>query len=103
MARRSRPEDLACARLDGISVRHAREGTDLDAALAELRAVPAVTPEHMAESAGLMLGYCRNDQDYDTRMVATALLIAAGADLSRLRYWIKEGAARRAMPHHAAR
>jgi hypothetical protein len=101
--RRSRPEDLACARLDGISLRHAREGTDLGVALAELRAVPAVTPEHMAESAGIMLGYSRNDQDYVVRMTAAALVIAAGADISRLRYWIKEGAARRAMPQHAAR
>lgn len=59
--------------------------------------MPAVTPEHMCESAGLMLGYSRNDQDYDTRMVAAALLIAAGADLTRLRYWIREGAARKAI------
>jgi hypothetical protein len=78
-------------------LRHAREGTDLEAALAELRAVPAATAEHMAESAGLMLGYSRNEQDYATRMVAAALLIAAGADLSRLRFWIREGATRKAI------
>jgi len=35
----------------GIALRGARDGADLEAALAEVRAVSAVTPERLAESA----------------------------------------------------
>ena len=35
----------------GIAPRGARDGADVEAALAELRTVPAVTPERLAESA----------------------------------------------------
>jgi hypothetical protein len=99
MARRSRPEDLAAARLSGIARRHAGKGPefDVEAALAELRAVPAVDPDKLAETAGIALGYHQQDTDFDFHALEAALLIAAGADLTRLRHWMRVGAERRAI------
>ncbi len=104
MARRSRPEDLACARLDGISHRHAtREPIDVDTAVAELLAVEAVTPDKLAESAGLALGFYRNEMDYDSHVMAALLLVRAGADLTLVSDWMREGARRRAIRPLTAR
>jgi hypothetical protein len=96
--RRPKPEDLAVARVSGIARR--RSGTepiDVEEALAEIRAVPVVSPAVLAEAAGLTLGHHHSSMDWGTRIVEAGLLIAAGTDVSRLRYWIREGAERKAI------
>jgi len=99
--RRSKPKDLAVARLSGTAANYAnRPELDVDAAVAALRAVPAVTPEHLAETAGVILGAHRSDMDFDQQALKAALLIAAGADLSRLRHWIKVGQQRASRRAH---
>jgi hypothetical protein len=104
MARRPPPDRIAVARVSGIATRHSRtEPIDVHTALEEIRAVPAVSPAVLAEAAGLTLGYHHDAMDWSTRIVEAGLLIGAGADLSQLRRWIREGAERRAIPHHAAR
>ena len=104
MARRPPPDRIAVARVFGIAVRHSRtEPIDVEAALAEIRAIPAVSPAVLAEAAGLTLGYHHNAMDWGTRIIEGGLLIAAGADLSQLCRWIRVGAERKAIPHHAAR
>jgi hypothetical protein len=102
--RRSGLERLAVARVTGIARRHAcAQPFDVGAALAEIRAVPAVSPAALAEGAGLVLGFYHSDMDWGTRVIEAGLLIGAGADLSQLRRWIRVGAERKAIPHHAAR
>jgi hypothetical protein len=104
VSRRPSPERLAVARVTGIVRRHSgTEPINVHAALEEIRAVPAVSPEVLAEAAGIALGYYHDAQDWSSRIIEGGLLIAAGADLSQLRHWINVGRNRRAEPHHAAR
>jgi hypothetical protein len=71
--------------------------------VAELLAVPAVSPELLAQEAGITLGFYRSEMDFESRAVAAALLITAGADVTRLRHWFQEGAERRAIRPLSAR
>jgi hypothetical protein len=82
------PSASPVARVSGIASRHARaEPVNVAAALEEIRAVPAVSPAVLAEAAGTVLGYYHSDMDWSSRIIEAGLLIAAGADLSQLRYW----------------
>jgi hypothetical protein len=92
------PSASPVARVSGIASRHARaEPVNVAAALEEIRAVPAVSPAVLAEAAGTVLGYYHSDMDWSSRIIEAGLLIAAGADLSQLRYWMRLGAERRAI------
>jgi hypothetical protein len=96
-------QDRLGSRCRRANSRHATaEPIDIEAALAEIRAVPAATPAVLAEAAGLTLGFHHTAVDWSTRVIEAGLLIGAGADLSQLRPWIREGTERQAMPHHAA-
>ena len=87
-----------------IARRHARKAElDVDLAVAELLAVPAVSPELLAQEAGITLGFYRSEMDFESRAVAAALLLTAGADVTRLRHWFQEGAERRAIRPLSAR
>jgi hypothetical protein len=54
--------------------------------------VPAVSPAKLAESAGLALGFYRNELTFETHIRAALLLVRAGADLTLIRDWMREGA-----------
>jgi hypothetical protein len=48
----------------------------------------------LAEAAGTGIGYYHDAMDWSTLVIEAGLLIAAGADLSQLRHWIRVGAER---------
>jgi hypothetical protein len=88
------PDGIITARLAGTAGRHAsRDPLDVDAAVAELREIAAGRGDLLAERAGVTLGfYARENRDeWSRRALQAALLIAAGADLTRLPEWIEEG------------
>ncbi len=70
-----------------------RKPLDVEAAVAELREIANGRGDLLAERAGLTLGfYARDNRDeWQRKAVVAALLIAAGADLTRLTEWIVEG------------
>ena len=82
---------IAVAQLFG----HAQRCVRLDAPWAEavesLREITA-SPELLAEAAGILAGAVDpRGPDYDRRINAARLLVAAGADRERLRHWIGAG------------
>jgi hypothetical protein len=70
-----------------------RNPLDVDAAIAELREMANGRADQLAERVGVTLGfYARENRDeWSRRALQAALLIAAGADLTRLTEWIVEG------------
>jgi hypothetical protein len=88
------PDGITIAQLAGTASRYAsREPLDVDAAVAELREIANGRGDLLAERAGITLGfYARENRDeWQRKALEAALLIAAGADLTRLR----KGCARR--------
>jgi hypothetical protein len=114
------PAAILRARLSGVSSRHAqfRELSDEEksAAIVELREIVNAVPtgaELLAEVAGLLLGVHDPDQtpenlpadviealhlEHARGRRQAELLIAAGADITRLPLWIEEGRYRAAVP-----
>jgi hypothetical protein len=70
-----------------------REPLDVEAAVAELREIADGRGDLLAERAGVTLGfYARENRDeWQRKALEAALLIAAGADLTRLTEWIAAG------------
>jgi hypothetical protein len=92
--RKPDPDGITRAGIAGTASRHAsRKPLDVDAALAELREVANGRADLLAERAGVTLGfYARESRDeWQRKALAAALLIAAGADLTRLTEWITVG------------
>jgi hypothetical protein len=96
--RKPDPDGIVMARLADTANRHAtREPLDVEAALAELREIAGGRSDLLARQAGLILG-SRDSVGaavdavmWPRRALEAALLIAAGADLTALAYWIAEG------------
>jgi hypothetical protein len=88
------PDGVTTAQLAGTAARYAsREPLDVDAAVAELQEIADGRGDLLAERAGVTLGfYARENRDeWSRKALQAALLIAAGADLTRLPEWIEEG------------
>jgi hypothetical protein len=70
-----------------------RKPLDVEAAVTELREIADGRGDLLAERAGITLGfYAReNSDDWQHKAPEAALLIAAGADLTRLTEWITVG------------
>jgi hypothetical protein len=89
------PDGTTTARLAGTAGRYvSRQPLDVDAAVAELREIAHGRGDLLAEQAGLILGFRDHDEAtgrWPQRALEAALLIAAGADLTRLTGWIAEG------------
>jgi hypothetical protein len=66
---------------------------DVEAAVTELREIANGRGDLLAERAGVTLGFnARESRDeWPRKAIAAALLIAAGADLTRLAEWIAVG------------
>jgi hypothetical protein len=91
--RKPDPYGITTAQLAGTAGRYAsRKPLDVDAAVAELREIANGRGDLLAERAGLTLGfYARENRDeWSRKALQAALLIAAGADLTRLPEWIEE-------------
>jgi hypothetical protein len=92
--RRVDPDGVRRANIAGTASRYAsRQPLDVEAAVAELRELADGRGDLLAERAGVTLGfYAReNRTEWPRKALAAALLIAAGADLTRLTEWIEEG------------
>jgi hypothetical protein len=93
--RKPDPDGITTAQLAGTVGRYvSREPLDVDAAVAELREIAGGRGDLLAERAGVILGF--HDEDardgrWPSRALQAALLIAAGADLTRLMEWIAVG------------
>jgi hypothetical protein len=90
--RRTDPDGVRRANIAGTASRYAsRQPLDVEAAVAELREIADGRGDLLAERAGVTLGfYARENRDEGPRKApAAALLIAAGADLTRLTEWIE--------------
>jgi hypothetical protein len=88
------PDGITTAQLAGTVGRYvSRKPLDVKAAITELREIANGRGDLLAERAGITLGfYARENRDEWTRKaVVAALLIAAGADLTRLTEWIEKG------------
>jgi hypothetical protein len=88
------PDGIITAQLAGTAGRYAsREPLDVEAAVAELREIANGRGDLLAERAGITLGfYARDNRDeWQNKALQAALLIAAGADLTKLTEWIVEG------------
>jgi hypothetical protein len=92
--RRPDPDGITTARLAGTAGRDvSRKSLDVEAAVAELREIAGGRGDLAAEQDGATLGfYARDNRDeWQRKALQAALLIAAGADLTRLTEWIEEG------------
>jgi hypothetical protein len=92
--RKPNPDGIISANIAGTAARYARqEPLDVDAAVAELREIADGRGDLLAERAGITLGfYARESRDeWQSKALAAALCIAAGADLTRLAEWIAVG------------
>jgi hypothetical protein len=92
--RKPDPDGVTRAGIAGTASRHAsRKPHDVDAAIAELRETADGRGDLLAERAGITLGfYARDNRDeWQRKALQAALLIAAGADLTRLAEWIAVG------------
>jgi hypothetical protein len=88
------PDGITTAQLAGTAGRYvSRRPLDVEAAVAELREIADGRGDLLAERAGLTLGfYARDNRDeWSRKALQAALLIAAGADLTRLMEWIAWG------------
>jgi hypothetical protein len=77
-----------------------RKPLDLEVAVTELREIANGRADLLAERAGITLGfYARENRDeWQSKALQAALLIAAGADLTRLTEWIAAGQERAERP-----
>jgi hypothetical protein len=92
--RKPDPDGITTAQLAGTAGQYvSRKPLDVDAALAELREIADGRGDLLAERAGITLGfYARENRDeWQRKALQAALLIAAGADLTRLTEWIAVG------------
>ena len=89
------PDGIITARLTGASARHvSQKQLDAAAAVAELREIAGGRTDLLARQAGLIFGSLDRDVrdgEWPRRAVQAALLIQAGADVSRLAEWVEEG------------
>src|SRR5512132_577011 len=88
------PDGITTAQLAGTVGRYvSRKPLDVEATVAELREIADGRGDLLAERAGITLGiYARDNRDeWRRKALAAALLIAAGADLTRLMEWIAVG------------
>jgi hypothetical protein len=100
--RKPDPDGITTAQLAGTVGRYvSRKPLDVEAAVTELREI-ANGRGLLAERAGITLGfYARDNRDeWQRKALQAALLIAAGADLTRLTEWIAEA---RSEPRGSAR
>jgi hypothetical protein len=92
--RKPDPDGIIRAQLAGTVGRYvSRRPLDVEAAVAELREIANGRGDLLAERAGITLGfYARENRDeWRRKALEAALLIAAGADLTRLIEWIAVG------------
>jgi hypothetical protein len=88
------PDGITTAQLAGTVGRFvSRKPLDVEAAVTELREIANGRADLLAERAGITLGfYARENRDeWQSKALQAALLIAAGADLTRLAEWIAVG------------
>jgi hypothetical protein len=92
--RKPNPDGIISANIAGTAGRCvSRKPLDVEAAVAELREIANGRGDLLAERAGITLGfYARENRDeWPRKALAAALLIAAGADLTRLTEWVAVG------------
>jgi hypothetical protein len=92
--RKPDPDGITTAQLAGTAGRYvSRKPLDVEAAVAELREIANGRGDLPAERAGITLGfYAReNREEWQSKALQAALLITAGADLTRLTEWIAVG------------
>jgi hypothetical protein len=92
--RRPDPDGTTTAQLAGTAGRFvSRRPLNVEAAVVELREIAAGRGDLLAERAWVTLGfYARENRDeWQRKALEAALLIAAGADLTRLMEWIAVG------------
>jgi hypothetical protein len=92
--RKPDPDGITTAQLAGTVGRFvSRKPLDVEAAVTELREIANGRADLLAERARVTLGfYARENWDeWQRKALEAALLIAAGADLTRLTEWIEEG------------
>src|SRR5512132_4548718 len=85
------PDGITTAQLAGTVGRYvSRKPLDVEAAVTELREIADGRGDLLAERAGITLGfYARESRnEWQSKALQAALLIAAGADLTRLTEWI---------------
>jgi hypothetical protein len=88
------PDGITTAQLAGTVGRYvSRKPLDVEAAVTELREIANGRGDLLAERAGIRFGfYARDNRDeWQRKALQAALLIAAGADLTRLTEWIAVG------------
>jgi hypothetical protein len=88
------PDGITTAQLAGTAGRYvSQKPLNVEAAVTELREIANGRADLLAEQAGVTLGfYTRENRDeWSRKALQAALLIAAGADLTRLMEWIEEG------------
>lgn len=97
------PDRIITAQLAGTAGRYAsRDPLDVDAAVAELREIASDRADLLGEVAGRALGFGPGVGGevgaamWPKKALEAALLVAAGADLSRLTYWVGVGQERAA-------
>jgi hypothetical protein len=98
--RKPDPDGIITAQLAGTAGRYVnRKPLDVEAAVAELQEIANGRGELLAERAGLTLGfYARDNRDeWASKAIEAALMIAAGADIAQLGRWIEEGQQRAEM------
>jgi hypothetical protein len=92
--RRPDPDGITTDQLAGTTSHYvSRKPLDVEAAVAELREIAGGRGDLLAERAGVTLGFYahENRDEWQGKALQAALLIAAGADLTRLTEWIAEG------------
>jgi hypothetical protein len=92
--RKPDPDGITTAQLAGTVGRFvSRKPLDVEAAVTELREIANGRGDLLAERAGITFGfYARGNRDErQSKALQAALLIAAGADLTRLTEWIGVG------------
>jgi hypothetical protein len=92
--RKPDPDGITTAQLAGTVGRYvSRKPLDVEAAVTEPRDIADGRGDLLAERAGITLGfYARENRDeWQRKALEAALLIAAGADLTRLTEWIAVG------------
>jgi hypothetical protein len=92
--RRPDPDGITTAQLAGTVGRYvSQKPLDVEAAVTELREIANGRANLLAERAGVTLGfYARENRDeWQRKALEAALLIAAGADLTRVTEWIAVG------------
>jgi hypothetical protein len=91
----SSPDQLLLALISGITRRHCgvAEVDDIDAAVAELRAVAGNRPDLLAEHAGVCLGFAETGTDAlaPAYRAEAELARAAGADGAQIEQWAEVG------------